>query len=127
MLRSREEMEEQDAQREHLVVRVCTYRNVTVYMICVVSEMNEEQIENIEILKCFDMIYKLKNERKQDEYLDILTRIFNGVDIGIRKVNVADAWAKYVKICEIEEDMDADDAIKVLAELLPRKRQRKIN
>ena len=45
MLRSREEMEEQDAQREHLVVRVCTYRNVTVYMIGVLSEMNEELSE----------------------------------------------------------------------------------
>ena len=138
MLRSREEMEEQDAQREHLVVRVCTYRNVTVYMIGVLSEMNEElsekqkeHIENIEILKVFDMMYELEDEAREKKYIDRLKKIFNGVDSGVRKVKVAELWANYVINRSREERMEAGDAMKALDELLaastespPRKRQR---
>lgn len=119
-------------------MRVCTYRNVTVYMIGVLSEMNEElseeqkeHIENIEILKCFDMMYELEDEDRENEYIDRLKKIFNGVDSGVRKVNVAELWLNYVTNREREEDMEAGDAMKALDKLLaastespPRKRPR---
>ena len=111
-------------------MRVCTYRNVTVYMIGVLSEMSEEQIENIEILKCFEMMYKL-NKNKQVDYLDRLEKIFAGVDGGVRQVNVAELWLNYVTNRKREEKMEADAAMEALGDLLaastespPRKRQR---
>ena len=96
------------------------------------EELSQEQMEhkeNIKILKCFDMIYNLP-DAKRDTYVNRLIDIFDGVDRGIRKVNVAELWANYVKNRELEEEMDANDAATVLYKLLtstespPMKRQR---